>query len=382
MTINTIKKHSPLRGLGALFLLFALPSLAQDGGISPEMLAKIQQTRPQGNAEKALVNAMATMSINDLAKNAAKLGKIDTKFSIETPKQSIHNQKSSGRCWMFSSMNVLRSRFALEHKDTLAVEYSQDYLFFYDQLEKANLFLQGVIETASKSMDDPDVKFFFRSPLSDGGTFCGIIDLTKKYGLVPKSVRPETYQAENTRLMSNIIETKLREYGLELRSMVAAKKKATAINSRKTEMLSEVYRILSMTLGEPVKEFSFASDDPAEKEDLDGMSLIDANKSLSIPRVDEKGQEQKYYWSTLNGSVNLFHADIVRGSYRIDTYEEKYGIVLRSKGMVPDAEGRWVHFDYVPEETEVRYGAADVTGKSCGIGAQLKEDALADLFRK
>ena len=77
-----------------------------------------------------------------------------------------------------------------------------------------------------------------------------------------------------------------------------------------------------------IKEFSFASSDPAEKEDLDGMSLIDANKSLSIPRVDEKGQEQKYYWSTLNGSVNLFHADIVRGSYRIDTYEEKYGIAF------------------------------------------------------
>ena len=62
--------------------------------------------------------------------------------------------------------------------------------------------------------------------------------------------------------------------------------------------------------------------------------------------------------------------------------EEKYGIVLRSKGMVPDAEGNWVHFDYVPEETEVRFGAADVTGKICVIGAQLKEDALADLFRK
>ena len=261
MTINTIKKLSPLRGLGALFLLFALPSMAQDGGISPEMLAKIQQSKPKGNAEKALVNAMATMSINDLAKNAAKLGKIDTKFSIETPKQSIHNQKSSGRCWMFSSMNVLRSRFALEHKDTLAVVYSQDYLFFYDQLEKANLFLQGTIETASKSMDDPEVKFFFRSPLNDGGTFCGIIDLTKKYGLVPQSVRPETYQAENTRLMSNIIKTKLREYGLELRSMVNAKKKTTAINDRKTEMLAEVYRILSMTLGEPVKEFTYAHRD-------------------------------------------------------------------------------------------------------------------------
>ena len=215
----------------SLLLLNGMTAMAQtDGGISPEMLAKIQQTRPQGNAEKALANAMATMSINDLAKNAAKQGKIDTKFSIETPKQNIHNQKSSGRCWMFSSMNVLRSRFALEHKDTLAVEYSQDYLFFYDQLEKANLFLQGTIETASKPIDDSEVKFFFRSPLNDGGTFCGIIDLTKKYGL-------------------------------ELRSMVAAKKKAAAINTRKTEMLAEVYRILSMTLGEPVREFRYAHRD-------------------------------------------------------------------------------------------------------------------------
>ena len=61
---------------------------------------------------------------------------------------------------------------------------------------------------------------------------------------------------------------------------------------------------------------------------------------------------------------------------------DTYGIVLRSKGMVPDGQGHWIHFDYVPEETEVRFGAADVTGKICVIGSGLKEDALADLFRK
>lgn len=229
-----------------------------NGGISPEMLAKIQSQPAQSNADKAIANAMATMSIKDLAKNASKQGKVDTNFSIETPKQNIHDQQSSGRCWMFSSMNVLRSRFALAHKDTLAVEFSQDYLFFYDQLEKANLFLQGVINTASKSMDDPEVKFFFKSPLTDGGTFCGIMDLSKKYGLVPQCVRPETYQSENTGVMSSIISEKLREYGLELRKMVADKKKPAAINTRKTEMLSDVYRILSMTLGEPVKDFTYA----------------------------------------------------------------------------------------------------------------------------
>lgn len=228
------------------------------GGISADMLKKIQQSQPQSKAERAIANAIALNPINDLAKTANTLAPVDDAFCIETTKQSIHNQKSSGRCWMFSSMNVLRSRFARNNKDTLAVEYSQSYLFFYDQLEKANLFLQGVINTAGKSMDDPEVKFFFKAPLSDGGTFCGIVDLTAKYGLVPKCVQPETYQSENTKLMGQIIESKLREYGLELRKMVEGKKKSAAIESRKTEMLGTVYHLLSLTLGEPVKEFTYA----------------------------------------------------------------------------------------------------------------------------
>lgn len=250
-----MKKH--LFFIGCAFA--ALTVSAQDkGGISAEMLKKIEQSQTTSKAEHAIANAIALNPINDLAKNAAKMGAVNTQFSIETTKQNIHNQKSSGRCWMFSSMNVLRSRFAKANNDTLAVEYSHSYLFFYDQLEKANLFLQGVINTAGKSIDDPEVKFFFKAPLSDGGTFCGIVDLTAKYGLVPKCVQPETYQSENTRVMSQVIERKLREYGLELRKMVASKKKDNAIEARKTEMLATVYHLLSLTLGEPVKQFTYA----------------------------------------------------------------------------------------------------------------------------
>ncbi len=138
------------------------------------------------------------------------------------------------------------------------MEFSHDYLFFYDQLEKANLMLQGIIDTAKKPVDDTRVQFFFKNPLNDGGTFCGISDLADKYGLVPKSVQPETYSAENTSRMSGMIASKLREYGLELRQMVADGKKATAINARKTEMLATVYHMLSLTLGAPVKQFSYA----------------------------------------------------------------------------------------------------------------------------
>ena len=242
----------------ALMLTSAVCAQTEGGGISAAMLQQMEKTQQSAPASKAIFNALASNKIDNLAKNFANQGAIDTHFSTETPKQSIHDQKSSGRCWMFSGFNVLRANFAKQHADTLAVEYSHDYLFFYDQLEKANLMLQGVIDTAKKPMDDTRVQFFFKNPLNDGGTFCGVSDLADKYGLVPKSVQPETFSAENSAKMSSMISSKLREFGLELRQMAADGKKPAAIKARKTEMLSTVYRMLCLTLGEPVKEFTYA----------------------------------------------------------------------------------------------------------------------------
>ena len=229
----------------------------KQGGINTQMLQTIEKSQGNATVNKALFNALASNKIDDLAKNFSNRSTFDTHFSVETTEQSIHNQKSSGRCWMFSSFNVLRSDYAREHGDSIAVEFSHDYLFFFDQLEKANLMLQGVVDNAKKPIDDQRVQFFFKNPLNDGGTFCGVADLAPKYGLVPMSVQPETYSAENTSKMSSLISSKLREYGLELRKMVADGRKAAAINQRKTEMLSTIYHMLAVTLGEPVKEFTY-----------------------------------------------------------------------------------------------------------------------------
>ena len=231
------------------------------GGISQQMLATIEKAQPDNGsnaAYRALTNAIAVNAIDDIAKNRKNAGPFDTQFSVETPKQSITDQKSSGRCWMFSAMNVLRADFSRQHDDSLTVELSQDYLFFFDQLEKANLMLQGVIDTAKEPLEGERARFFFRSPIGDGGTYCGLVDLAPKYGVVPAEVVPETYSAENTSKMRQLITSKLREYGLELRRMVADKKKTDAIAKRKTEMLGEIYRMLTLTLGEPVKEFDYA----------------------------------------------------------------------------------------------------------------------------
>lgn len=246
----------------ALGLCLALATTAgaqnKQGGISAEMLQNIEKTqKATTTADKALFNALASNKIDDLAKNFGNNRYTNDHFSVETAKQSIHNQKSSGRCWMFSSFNVLRSDFAHNHGDSIVVDFSHVYLFFFDQLEKANLMLQGVIDNAKKPIDDQRVQFFFKNPLNDGGTFCGAADLAPKYGLVPMSVQPETFSAENTSKISSLISTKLREFGLELRKMVADGKKAAAINQRKTEMLGTVYHMLSITMGEPVKEFTY-----------------------------------------------------------------------------------------------------------------------------
>ena len=131
-----------------LSMALGLGAQTRDGGISQQMLDDIRKAEAGNTAGKALFNAIAANSIDDIARNHANQGAVDTHFSVETATQSISDQKSSGRCWMFSGFNVLRANFAKQHGDSLDVEFSHDYLFFYDQLEKANLMLQGVIDCA------------------------------------------------------------------------------------------------------------------------------------------------------------------------------------------------------------------------------------------
>jgi len=236
---------------------FLMSVQAQTGGISQEMLRDIQ--RSQQPVNRAIANAIAANSIETLARNHQNARAFDTYFSVETPKQSITDQQSSGRCWMFSGLNVLRANLA--QRDSVSMEFSQAYLFFWDQLEKANLMLQGVIDTAKEPIDHQRVQFFFHHPINDGGTFCGVSDLVDKYGLVPSEVMPESYSSDNTSMAAKIVSSKLREFGLQLRDMVAAKKSAADINKAKTQMLTEVYRILCLTIGEPVQKFTYAYKD-------------------------------------------------------------------------------------------------------------------------
>ena len=238
----------------ALLMAASLPlSLSAQGGISADMLKEISKAY-EGNAnDKAIRNALNTTSISVLAENAENMAMIDTHFSDEVRTKGITDQKSSGRCWLFSGLNVLRAKM-IDKYDLGDFTFSQNYVFFYDQLEKANLFLQGVIDTKDLPFEDRKVDWLFQNPIGDGGQFTGVSNLITKYGLVPADAMPETLCSNNTAAMSTQIKTLLRQDGLKLR---AAGKKAD-LTAMKTDMLKEVYRILCLCLGVPPTEFQWA----------------------------------------------------------------------------------------------------------------------------
>lgn len=302
-------KKRPLLFATAICLAVATYAQMKDGGITLSMLSEIRKAQTMGTSDKALANAIASNSIDDLARNHAVAGELDTYFSVETPKQSITDQQSSGRCWMFSGFNVLRANFA-SRTDSLKVDLSQGYLFFYDQLEKANLFLQGVLDNADKPMDDTRVQFFFKNPINDGGTFCGVADLVDKYGLVPKEVMAETYSSDNTRQMARLVSSKLREYGLRLRKMKEEGKAAADIKAVKTQMLSTIYRMLAMTIGNPPAEFTYAF------KDKDGKTIGKTKKYTPLEFAKE------VVGGKINGSFVMLMNDPRRPYYK--TYEVEY----------------------------------------------------------
>ena len=263
----------------AMAAFFAAGAYAQqtagshEGGISAEMLSEISKGYEGDADDRAIRNALSGSSIATLSVNADNAAMIDTHFSDRVKTKGITDQQSSGRCWLFTGLNVLRAKMIAKY-DLPGMEFSQNYLFFYDQLEKANLFLQGVIDTKDLPFEDRKVDWLFSNPLSDGGQFTGVSNLIVKYGLLPSDAMPETYQSNNTSNMATLLKLKLREDGLDLRKAYAdgrakigkgpkkdvekgLKTLDAQLQKMKVEQLSEIYRMLALCLGEPVKEFMY-----------------------------------------------------------------------------------------------------------------------------
>lgn len=201
-------------------------------------------------------HAAQTNGIYKASENLETKIDLDPTFSIEIETGKPADQKQSGRCWMFSALNTMRHPLQKEYK-LKDFELSQNYTNFWDKFEKSNWFFENVISSADKPLGDRKVAFLFATPQQDGGQWdmlCGIIE---KYGIVPKSVYPETANATNSSALNDTLNTLLRKDGLELRQMVNDGKSDDEIQARKNEMLNDVYRILAISLGVPPKKFNF-----------------------------------------------------------------------------------------------------------------------------
>ncbi|MDE6492212.1 MAG: C1 family peptidase, partial [Lactobacillus sp.] len=224
---------------------------------------------------------------------------LDPTFSIEIETGKPADQKQSGRCWMFSALNTMRH--PLQKKFSLKdFELSQNYTNFWDKFEKSNWFFENVIATANKDLGDRKVSFLFATPQQDGGQWdmlCGIIE---KYGIVPKSVYPETANATNSSALNDTLNTLLRKDGLELRKLVNSGKSMDEVEAVKNDMLNDVFRILATSLGLPPKKFNFEYRDDNKKYHIDkditpkeffnkyvGMDLKEHISTINAPTSDK-----------------------------------------------------------------------------------------------
>ena len=279
-----------------------------DGGIDAAMLQRLRSSYKNTPADKAISNALRGTDIDVLALSGDNKNNFDDTFSHRVKSKGITDQKSSGRCWLFTGLNVLRAQM-MEKNDMPKIELSQNYNFFFDQLEKSNLFLEGILETSDRPMDDKTVEFLFKNPLSDGGQYTGLSDNLMKYGVVPAEVMVETYSSNATTKLNRTIKRKLREDGLQLRKMKAEGKSAKEIAAAKEEMLGEVYRMLALTLGVPPTEFTWT------RKDKDGKVV---SKKTYTPQSFYK----EFIGNDLRNDYVMLMNDPTREYYRL--YEIDY----------------------------------------------------------
>ncbi|KKZ61848.1 bleomycin hydrolase [[Emmonsia] crescens] len=175
-------------------------------------------------------------------------------FNIKIPLEGapITNQRSSGRCWLFASTNVFRVAL-MKLYNLKSFELSQAYPFFWDKMEKANWFLEHVIDTADEELDGRLVQRLMSSPMSDGGQWDMVTNLVGKYGLVPQGLYPDTYNAKSSSFLGKLVTTKLREDALVLRKMATSDDPSVraSISDAKNKFLQEIHSILTILLGPP-----------------------------------------------------------------------------------------------------------------------------------
>ena len=222
--------------------------------ISPDMTAAAHEAFASDRAHVIAKNAVTSAGVRDAARVPEAAALATTTFDIQLEQGDITNQKRSGRCWMFASLNTMRFR-VMKKLNLKTFELSQAYPLFWDKFERSNWFFENVIESADQPLDGRELTFLLADPLCDGGQWDMFRSLVKKYGVVPKEAMPETVSSSNTSDLNKYLTRYLRGGAKRLRETIAAGASADDVQAMKAELLEGVYRALAICLGEPPATF-------------------------------------------------------------------------------------------------------------------------------
>ena len=234
-------------------------------GIGKQRIKHIQDEFDRSLRYRVARNAATRSDVKSIAMNWDRFSLINHHFSNTiTNELPATNQTLSGRCWLFAATNLLRIQIARRYK-LEKFELSQNYLYFWDKFEKANFFLENMIETADEAYESRIVSHLMTSPVDDGGQWHMFVNLIDKYGLVPQNVYPDTQACANSSEMVYILTLKLRQDATYLRSLVNQGVQKKELQKVKETLLEEVYRILAIHLGPPPTTFDWEFEDKNKK---------------------------------------------------------------------------------------------------------------------
>jgi len=258
-----------------------------DRSLTLDQITQFKNVFDTSETSSLMQNVVTQRDVNEVALNRGIVTESVHSFSNLLDDWSVTNQARSGRCWMFAGLNMFR----VESKDVLNVkefEFSQNYLMFWDKIERANFLLEAIIDTADKPIDDRTVSWLLQRGVEDGGQWDMFVSLVKKHGVVPKSVMPETESSSNSMRMNSMLNYQYRQGAKKIRDLYAQESGVDDMRESKKDTLSAMYQILAIHLGSPPDQFfwQWRDKDGDFQRDGDMTPMEFAEKYIVTPMDD------------------------------------------------------------------------------------------------
>ncbi|MCC4440260.1 C1 family peptidase [Limosilactobacillus reuteri] len=238
--------------------------MTEEHDLTSKMVEKLEKEFHSRKDAEIIARAIQKNGIKAASEDPTASERLHRAFSYEIKTGKPTNQRHSGRCWSFAALNTLRHKFATKYKFK-DFELSQNYLFFWDRIERANMFFQKIIATADKPLHDRTVDFYLSFALNDGGQWANAASIIEKYGVVPEYVMPDTHNTKDTSDVAEVFDSLMRKDAIELRAMVQTNASATELQEAQERMMGDVYKIAAYSFGEPPAKFDLEYRDDDKK---------------------------------------------------------------------------------------------------------------------